>query len=145
MCKTPLLVSFACPPLNWVLSYCTSPSHYLQSNLCYAATQEKQKKWLLKAGGCLAEENISTKLKFGKILYGCFRQVGCLIKVTANSGLTIYTLYSIVHNVIADVNVKLVTEFRPLCIQQILSLLYRVHHFIISCSICPVCRLLFNK
>jgi len=40
-------------------------------------------------GGCLAEVNISTKLKFGNILYGCSRQVGCLIRVTANSGLSV--------------------------------------------------------
>jgi len=43
----------------------------------------------LSAGGCLAKANISTILKFGNILYGCLRQVGCLIKVTANSGLTV--------------------------------------------------------
>ena len=36
--------------------------------------------------------NISTKLKFGNILYGCLRQVGCIIKVTANSGLTVYNV-----------------------------------------------------
>ena len=35
------------------------------------------------------EVNISTKLKFGNILFGCLRQVGCLIEVTANSGLTV--------------------------------------------------------
>ena len=49
----------------------------LQSNLCYAATQEKHKRWLLRAGDCLAEVNTSTKLTFGNILYGCLRQVGC--------------------------------------------------------------------
>jgi len=38
--------------------------------------------WLLRAGGCLAEVNISTKLKLRNIQYGCLRQVGCLIKVT---------------------------------------------------------------
>jgi len=36
-----------------------------------------------KAGGCIMEVNISTKLKFGNILFGCF------IEVTANSGLTV--------------------------------------------------------
>jgi len=46
--------------------------------------------WLLKAGGCLAEVNITTKLKFGNILFGCLRQVGCLIEVTTYSGLTAY-------------------------------------------------------
>jgi len=35
------------------------------------------------------EVNICTKLKFGNILFGCLRQVGCLIEVTANSGLTV--------------------------------------------------------
>ena len=36
------------------------------------------------------EVNISTKLTFGNILFDCLRQVGCLIEVTANSGLTVY-------------------------------------------------------
>jgi len=35
------------------------------------------------------EVNISTKLKFGNILFGYLRQVGCLIEMTANSGLTV--------------------------------------------------------
>ena len=35
---------------------------------------------------------MSTKLKFGNIPNGCLRQVGCLIKVTANSGLTVHVL-----------------------------------------------------
>jgi len=52
----------------------------------------KHKKWLLKAGGCLTEVKISTKLTFGNILFGCLRQVGCLIEVTANTGLTVYRL-----------------------------------------------------
>ena len=35
--------------------------------------------------------NISTKkLTFGNILFGCLRQVGCFIEVTAKSGLTVY-------------------------------------------------------
>ena len=34
--------------------------------------------------------NIKTQLKFGDILFGCLAQVGCLIEVTANSGLTVY-------------------------------------------------------
>jgi len=46
-------------------------------------------KWPLKAGGCLIEVNIRTKLKFGNIVYGCLRQVGCLKEVTANTGLTV--------------------------------------------------------
>jgi len=46
-------------------------------------------KWSLKAGAFLMEVNIRTKLKFGNILYGCLRQVGCLIEVTANTGLTV--------------------------------------------------------
>ena len=40
--------------------------------------------------GCLKEVNISTKLKFGNILFGCLRQVGGLIEVTANIGLTVF-------------------------------------------------------
>ena len=48
------------------------------------ATQGKHKKWLL------SKVNIRTKLKFGNILFGCLRQVGCLIEVTANSGLTVF-------------------------------------------------------
>ena len=51
-------------------------------------TREAQK-WLLKAGGCLNELNISTNWKFGNILFGCLKQVGCLIEVTANTGLTV--------------------------------------------------------
>jgi len=38
-----------------------------------AATQGKHKMWLLKAGGCLTEVNISTNLTFGNILFGCLR------------------------------------------------------------------------
>jgi len=49
----------------------------------YSQTCVKHKKWPLKAGGCLAEVNIRTKLKFGNILYDC------LIKVAAKSGLTV--------------------------------------------------------
>jgi len=48
--------------------------------------------WLLKAGGCLTEVNISTHLTFGNTLFGCLRQVGCLIEVTANTGWTVYAL-----------------------------------------------------
>jgi len=46
-------------------------------------------KWPLKAGAFLMEVNIRTKLKFGNILYGSLRQVGCLIEVTANTDLTV--------------------------------------------------------
>jgi len=51
-------------------------------------TRETQKvaakgRWLLTG------VNISTKLMFGNILFGCLRQVGCLIEVTANTGLTV--------------------------------------------------------
>jgi len=52
-------------------------------------TQGKHTMLLLSSGGCLVEVNISTKLKFGNILYGCVRQVGCLIEVTANSGFNV--------------------------------------------------------
>jgi len=41
------------------------------------------------------EVNIRTKLKFGNILYGCLRQVGCLIEVTANTGLTVFQFVDI--------------------------------------------------
>ena len=44
--------------------------------------------WLFKAGGCLTDVNISTNVTFGNILFGCLRQVGCLIEATANTGLT---------------------------------------------------------
>ena len=40
--------------------------------------------------GCLAEVNISKKLKFRNILFGCLRHVGCLIEVATYSGLTVY-------------------------------------------------------
>jgi len=50
-------------------------------------TREAQKSGCL--SGCLKEVNISTKLKFGNILFGCLRQVGGLIEVTANTGLTV--------------------------------------------------------
>jgi len=33
--------------------------------------------------------NVKIKLKFGNILLGCLKQFGCLIKVTADSGLTV--------------------------------------------------------
>jgi len=57
-------------------------------------TREAQKvaaqgRWLLKAGGCLIKVNISTKLTFGNIFIGCFRQIGCLIEVNVNTGLTV--------------------------------------------------------
>ena len=48
-----------------------------------------QGRWLLKAGGCLIKVNISTKLTFGNIFIGCFRQIGCLIEVNVNTGLTV--------------------------------------------------------
>jgi len=34
--------------------------------------------------------NINTQLRFGNILFGCLRQIGCLIEVTASTGLTVY-------------------------------------------------------
>ena len=43
------------------------------------------------------EVHISTQLKFGNILFGCFRQVGCLIEVTANSGLFVVLYCSTQH------------------------------------------------
>jgi len=43
------------------------------------------------------EVHISTQLKFGNILFGCFRQVGCLIEVTANSGLSVVSYCSTQH------------------------------------------------
>jgi len=52
----------------------------------------KGQKWLLKTGGCLTEVNFSTNIMFGNILFGCLRQVGCLIEVTANSFLTVTIL-----------------------------------------------------
>ena len=49
----------------------------------------ESRKWLLKAGGCLTEVNISNKkINVWEHLFGCLRQVGCLIEVTANTGLT---------------------------------------------------------
>jgi len=38
-------------------------------------------KWLLKAGGCLLEVKIRTKLKFENILFGGLVQVDCLTEV----------------------------------------------------------------
>ena len=55
----------------------------------YGQTCVKQPLFVLPLGGFLMEVNISTKLKFGNMLFGCLRQVGCLIEVTANPGLTV--------------------------------------------------------
>jgi len=41
--------------------------------------------------------NISTILPCGNILFGCLRQIGCLIGVTANTGLTV-KFYKVVKN-----------------------------------------------
>jgi len=55
---------------------------------------KKAQKVAVWAGGCLAEVNINTKLKFGNI------QVGCLIKMTANSDWPVSCMqrYSDSHN-----------------------------------------------
>jgi len=62
---------------------------YIYSQTCDTQPHKGSTKWLLNAGGCLAEVNISTNFTFRNILFGCLRQVGCLIEVTANSGLTV--------------------------------------------------------
>ena len=68
------------------------PTKYTKNNLCtvkpvFSSHTREAQKWLLKAGGCLTEVNISTKLMIGNSLFGFLRQVGCLIEVTANTGL----------------------------------------------------------
>jgi len=37
------------------------------------SSHNEEKKWLLKAGGCLADVNISTKFKFMNIQFGCIK------------------------------------------------------------------------
>jgi len=71
---------------------CELVSHLLLQEIIpvISSHQREAQKWPLTAGGCLMEVNIRTKLKFDNILYGCLRQVGCLIEVTANTGLTVY-------------------------------------------------------
>jgi len=46
------------------------------------------------------EVNIRRKLKFGNILYGCLRQVGCLIEVTTNTGLKVQCVAPIFVNIL---------------------------------------------
>ena len=65
-----------------------SPSYGSSIKPVLSSHPREAQKWPLKGGGCLMEVNIRTKLKFGNIVYGCLRQVGCLIEVTANTGLT---------------------------------------------------------
>ena len=92
-----LACSFACDHTSIVLAMHLTVKKFRTPKLHFYSTvkpvlsshQGKHKKWLLKASGCLAEANNSTRLKFRNILYGCLIQVGCLIKVTANSGLTV--------------------------------------------------------
>jgi len=69
--------------------YISHISHHTTVKPVLSSHPRKARKWLLKAGGCLMEVNISTKLKFGNILFVCLRQVGCLIQVIATSGLTV--------------------------------------------------------
>jgi len=89
---------------KWSLDYVNTVIKYKYANaICYynletnmdvycqiVIQHHAHKKELLKACACLTEVNISTKLTFGNILFCCLRQVGCLIKVTANTGLTVY-------------------------------------------------------
>ena len=51
------------------------------------------------------EVNISTKLKFENILYGCLRQVGCLIRAISNSGLTVNVILLFEYHKITYLNV----------------------------------------
>ena len=48
--------------------------------------------WLLKAGGCLIQFKYISLRIFGQLSSGCLIQVGCLIEVTTNTGLTVYML-----------------------------------------------------
>ena len=45
--------------------------------------------WLLKAGGCLIQFKYISLWIFGQLSSGCLIQVGCLIEVTTNTGLTV--------------------------------------------------------
>ena len=45
--------------------------------------------WLLKAGGCLIQFKYICLWIFGQLSSGCLIQVGCLIEVTTNTGLTV--------------------------------------------------------
>ena len=46
--------------------------------------------WLLKAGGCLIQFKYISLWIFGQLSSGCLIQVGCLIEVTTNTGLTVF-------------------------------------------------------
>ena len=46
--------------------------------------------WLLKAGGCLIQFKYIGIWTLGQLSSGCLIQVGCLIEVTTNTGLTVY-------------------------------------------------------
>ena len=45
--------------------------------------------WLLKAGGCLIQFKYMSLQILGQLSSGCLIQVGCLIEVTTNTGLTV--------------------------------------------------------
>ena len=51
--------------------------------------------WLLKAGGCLIQFKYISLWIFGELSSGCLIQVGCLIEVTTNTGLTVHILQEI--------------------------------------------------
>ena len=57
--------------------------------LVISSDPREAQKWLFRSDGWLTEVGISTKIKLRNILFGCFRQIGCLIKVTANSGFAV--------------------------------------------------------
>ena len=46
--------------------------------------------WLLKAGGCLIQFKYVSLRILGQLSSGCLIQVGCLIEVTTNTGLTVF-------------------------------------------------------
>ena len=50
--------------------------------------------WLLKAGGCLIQFKYISLWIFGQLSSGCLIQVGCLIEVTTNTGLTVRKAFS---------------------------------------------------
>ena len=50
--------------------------------------------WLLKAGGCLIQFKYISLRILGQLSSGCLIQVGCLIEVTTNTGLTVYATFN---------------------------------------------------
>jgi len=76
--------------------------------------------------------NISTKITLGNILFGCLRQVCCLIEVTANTGLTVFIPCTTLTQVWKKINMADSRSFQMKIVLHVHTTFYRAQTFFIT-------------